>query len=301
MRPDPSMLSPVYLADRADAGGSPPLRYLIESAPFSASDSPLAIAMGEDCGGQPLVADLKTFPHLLITGVSGSGKSTFLRAVVTALLCRCSPRDLHLFLFSSDSQTFRACEGLPHLLAPPTSDPEAAAAFLEWAHHTMNDRYVLLASAGCRTVDAFNREGRLPFLANPPEKPGRPLPSTLPYIVAAFDDLRALSGHWGHGVLEATVAVFQMSRAVGIHLLIATADLSRDGLPGQINLNVVTRLSFRQTSALQSSIAVGVKGAEDLTEAGEALYCAPTARRAVSMRTPWVSEAEMSRVVKWWR
>jgi len=299
--PSLNLLGPVSLADRAAAGGSAPLRWLLESDAFAQSESKLAIALGEDCAGQTRVADLKSLPHLIVGGVPGSGKSTFLRTVITTLLFRCSPCDLRLFLFSSDPQPCSACEGIPHLLAPPTSDPEGAAAFLDWAQHEMERRYCVVGAAGVRNVEAFNRRPVLLPVSDRPKQHSDPHPSRIPYLVAVFDGLSGLAGHWQDGVLESAVELCQMGRAVGIHLLIAAEDLSAETLPMLLLVNLSARMSFRQASRMESSIVLGVRGAEELTEAGEALFLSPAARAPVSLRTPYLNDEGMRRVVATWR
>jgi len=299
--PPLSLLGPMSAADRAASGGSPPLRWLLESRAFAESESKLTIAMGEDCAGQPCIVDLKRLPHLLVGGLAGSGTSTFLRAVVATLLFRCGPGDLRLFLFSSAPGVFRAFEGLPHLLAQPTSDPEAALAFLEWAQHEMNRRYIVLAAAGVRHVDAFNHVPPLLCVLEPLEGPGCLRPATIPYLVAVFDDLSALAGRWGDGARESAVELCQMSRVAGIHLLMAARNLSVDALPAHLLVNIHARMSFRQARSIDSSILLGLRGAEELTEAGEALFWPPGTRTAVSLRGPWVTEEGLQRVVAMWR
>jgi S-DNA-T family DNA segregation ATPase FtsK/SpoIIIE len=256
-----------------------------------------AITMGTDSAGNPCVADLTRLPHLMVGGVPGSGKSAFLCGVLATLLERCSPADLQLFLFSEGPGEFSTCEGLPHLVAPPTSDPAAAAAFLDWARYEMDRRYTRLAAASVRNIEAFNSPPPLLHLLGSPCGTGRPIWPTMPHLVAIFDGLQGLPWSWATDTLESVIDLCHMSRPVGIHLLMATGDLSVAALPSHLLVNLPARLSFRQASRFDSLVLLGTRGAEELREPGQALFTSPAARLARAIRTPSIAPDAFARAV----
>lgn len=265
------------------------LRGVMESEHFQAMDAPLKIALGRDVSGQPVVTALNTMPHLLIAGATGSGKSVCINSTITCLLFNNSPDQLKLLMIDPKTVELIHFNGLPHLVAPVVTDIEKVLHTLRWVMAEMDRRYAILSRAAARNIEHYN-ERKLP----PGEEP-------LPYIVVAIDELADLMMMAPDEVERIICRLAQMARATGIHLVIATQRPSVDVVTGLIKANFPARISFAVTSQVDSRVVLDTAGAETLLGQGDMLYMAPDSAKLVRLQGCFVSDAEISRVVQFWR
>ncbi len=265
------------------------LRPLLESEAFARLNSPLALALGRDVAGEPLVADLAAMPHLLIAGTTGSGKSVFLRAMALNLVLNNSPADLRLLLLDPKRVELARFAGLPHVLGRVETDGERIQAALQWVVGEMQRRYGLFEKARARHIASYNRKQR---------RAGR---AGLPYIVVVIDELADLMMQAPESTETALVRLAQMARATGIHLLVATQRPSTDVVTGLIKANFPARLAFAVASAVDSRVILDAPGAEHLLGRGDMLFAPPDAPAPIRAQGVWVDDEEVQRVVAFWQ
>jgi len=266
------------------------LRSVMESDAFAAMDSPLAIALGEDVAGTPIVADLSTMPHLLIAGTTGSGKSVCIKAIATCLAMTNRPDQLRFVMIDPKMVELVHFNGLPHLLGHTEVELDRIGRVLRWVAHEMDDRYRRFAAAGARHIDDYN------------EKVGRSDPSLrIPRIVVLIDELADLMMLAPEETERTICRIAQMARATGIHLVVATQRPSVDVVTGLIKANFPARISFATASQVDSRVILDMPGAETLLGKGDMLYLAADAGHPVRLQGCYVSEAEIQRVVEFWR
>ena len=266
------------------------LRSVMESDAFAAMDSPLAIALGEDVAGTPIVADLSTMPHLLIAGTTGSGKSVCIKAIATCLAMTNRPDQLRFVMIDPKMVELVHFNGLPHLLGHTEVELDRIGRVLRWVAHEMDDRYRRFAAAGARHIDDYN------------EKVGRSDPSLrIPRIVVLIDELADLMMLAPEETERTICRIAQMARATGIHLVVATQRPSVDVVTGLIKANFPARISFATASQVDSRIILDMPGAETLLGKGDMLYLAADAGHPVRLQGCYVSDAEIQRVVEFWR
>jgi S-DNA-T family DNA segregation ATPase FtsK/SpoIIIE len=265
------------------------LRGVIESEAFKKLSSKLAIGLGRDVSGEPVVADLATMPHLLIAGATGSGKSVCINSVIACLLCNNTPDDLKLLMIDPKRVELTNFNGIPHLLAPVIVDLERVVGSLEWAMREMDQRYRKLAQAEARNIEEYNKR------AGPQGE------KRLPYIVVFVDELADLMMLAHDQVERALVRIAQMARATGIHLVIATQRPSVDVVTGLIKANFPARISFAVTSQVDSRVVLDMAGAERLLGRGDMLYMASDSSQLVRLQGCFVSENELARLVSYWK
>jgi S-DNA-T family DNA segregation ATPase FtsK/SpoIIIE len=264
------------------------LRAVMESEEFQAMDSPLKMALGQDVSGQPVAASLENMPHLLIAGATGSGKSVCINAIITCLLFNNSAAALKLLMIDPKTVELIHFNGLPHLIAPVVTDMERVLPALRWVLAEMDRRYSILSRAAARNIEDYNYR-KLP----PDEDP-------LPYIVVAIDELADLMMMAPDEVERTICRLAQMSRATGIHLVIATQRPSVDVVTGLIKANFPARISFAVTSQVDSRVVLDTAGAETLLGQGDMLYMAPDSSKLVRLQGCFVSDREIERVVRFW-
>ena len=265
------------------------LRPLLESEAFARLNSPLALALGRDVSGEPLVADLATMPHLLIAGTTGSGKSVFLRAMALNLIMNNTPEDLRLMLLDPKRVELRRFAGLPHLLGRVETDLERIQAALQWLVSEMQRRYTLFEKTRSRHIRSHNRKQA---------RQGKPV---LPYIVLMIDELADLMMQAPESTETALVRLAQMARATGIHMLVATQRPSTDVVTGLIKANFPARLAFAVASAVDSRVILDAPGAEHLLGRGDMLFAPPDAPAPIRAQGVWVDDDEIQRVVAFWQ
>jgi S-DNA-T family DNA segregation ATPase FtsK/SpoIIIE len=265
------------------------LRSVMESDQFQQLDSPLKIALGRDVSGHPVVASLEAMPHLLIAGATGSGKSVCINSSVTCLLFNNSPERLKLLMIDPKTVEMIHFNGLPHLVAPVVTDMEEVLYALRWVMAEMDKRYAVLSKAAARNIEDYNYEKLAPG-----EEP-------LPYIVVAIDELADLMMMAPDEVERIICRLAQMSRATGIHLVLATQRPSVDVVTGLIKANFPARISFAVSSQVDSRVVLDTAGAEALLGQGDMLYMAPDSSKLARLQGCFVSDQEIDTVVQFWK
>ena len=268
------------------------LKPVLESERFYKVASPLAIALGLDVSGQPVVADLAAMPHMLIAGTTGSGKSVCIGALTTCLAINNSPDVLRLVMIDPKKVELVRFNGLPHLYGQVETDLDRILGVLRWVVSEMDRRYKLLEDHRARNIQTFNN--KMSRLKNPPEKP-------LPYIVVMIDELADLMMSAAEQTEPALVRLAQLARATGIHLVIATQRPSTDVVTGLIKANFPARLAFAVASGIDSRVILDTGGAESLLGDGDMLFLRPDAAGPLRAQGVFVSDAELDAVVRYWQ
>ncbi|WP_323750870.1 DNA translocase FtsK [Marinobacter sp.] len=282
---------------------------------FTESSSPITLALGNDIGGNPMVANLAKMPHLLVAGTTGSGKSVGVNAMLLSMLLKAGPEDVRFIMVDPKMLELSIYDGIPHLLAPVVTDMKEAANALRWCVAEMERRYRLMASLGVRNLAGYNKkvkdaraEGE-PLL-DPLWKPDdhlandeqeRPELETLPFIVVVIDEFADMMMIVGKKVEELIARIAQKARAAGIHLILATQRPSVDVITGLIKANIPTRISFQVSSKIDSRTVLDQGGAEQLLGHGDMLYLPPGSGLPVRVHGAFVDDDEVHRVVSAWK
>jgi S-DNA-T family DNA segregation ATPase FtsK/SpoIIIE len=254
------------------------LQEILASEVFRKSHSKLTLALGKNIFGHPVVTDLARMPHLLIAGATGSGKSVGINVMVLSLLFRATPREVKMLMIDPKMLELPLYEGIPHLILPIITSPKDAADSLKRMVLEMERRYRLLAEAGCRNIETFNKKVKTDQLGE--EEP-------LPYIVIFIDEFADLMLVSASEVENSIARLAQMARAAGIHLILATQRPSVDVITGVIKANFSSRISFHVSSKLDSRIILDTYGAEQLLGKGDMLFTTP-GKRTVRIHAPFV-------------
>ncbi len=289
------------------------LRELVGSQDFDKSKQTLAIALGKNIGGEPIIVDLAKMPHLLVAGTTGSGKSVAINTMILSLLYRLRPDQCRLIMVDPKMLELSVYDGIPHLLTPVVTDPKKAVVALKWAVREMEDRYKKMSKLGVRNIDGFN--ARVGEALTKGEQLMRTVQTgydretgeavyeheamnlaPLPYIVVIVDEMADLMMVAGKDIEGAIQRLAQMARAAGIHLIMATQRPSVDVITGTIKANFPTRISFQVTSKIDSRTILGEQGAEQLLGQGDMLYMAGGGRIS-RVHGPFVSDGEVEKVV----
>jgi len=287
---------------------------IIKSKPYDEVGSPLALALGKDIGGVPVVADLARMPHLLIAGTTGSGKSVGINAMVLSLVYKATPEHVRMIMIDPKMLELSVYEGIPHLLSPVVTDMKQAANALRWCVAEMERRYQLMSALGVRNIGGFNRKVREAAEEGKPIKdpirmqkiaqgvPGVvaedvPDLTTLPFIVVIIDELADLMMIVGKKVEELIARLAQKARAAGIHLILATQRPSVDVITGLIKANIPTRIAFQVSAKVDSRTILDQSGAESLLGHGDMLYLPPGTSIPTRVHGAFVSDQEVHRVV----
>ncbi len=283
-------------ADPSAAGG------LFPAGP-SAAGMALPMFLGKDASGAPLVVDLAALPHCLIAGTTGSGKSVCMNTVIMSFLYTKKPNELKLVLVDPKMVELSQFKDIPHLMCPVVTDMAKAAAILEWAVGKMEERYELLAEAGCRDITSYNSltwdELKEVFGPTTPEEEAR-IPRKLPYMVFVIDELADLM-MTNKEVEHSIVRIAQKARAVGIHLILATQRPQANVVTGLIKSNMPGRMCFKVASGMDSRIVLDQKGGELLLGQGDMLYLSPRSSKLTRAQGTLVDEKEIRRVVRFMR
>jgi S-DNA-T family DNA segregation ATPase FtsK/SpoIIIE len=282
------------------------LRELLAAPVYQDARGPLAVALGKDILGQPVVDDLSRMPHLLIAGATGSGKSVFINTLVLSILYRCTPTDVRLLMVDPKRIELSTYNDIPHLLYPIITSPKEATSGLRWAVAEMERRYELLAEMGVRNISSFNQrlkqEGWLAPAGGGPggeaTDPSHPAKrSSLPHIVVIIDELADLMMVSSKEVETLITRLAQMARAAGIHLVLATQRPSVDVITGLIKANFPARISFQVSSRVDSRTILDTQGAEHLLGAGDLLFLPPGTSGLKRLHAAYVSDREIEAVV----
>jgi S-DNA-T family DNA segregation ATPase FtsK/SpoIIIE len=281
---------------------------VVNEAEFRLSKGKLVLALGKDITGKPMVTDLGRMPHLLIAGATGTGKSVCLNAIIISLLYQATPDQVQLLLIDPKRIELSAYEGIPHLLHPVVTDPKKANIALKWAVAEMERRYELLSLRGVRSIERYNqvvskdkgfrRRLEAPQLAGEDDN-GEERP--LPYLVLIIDELADLMIVASRDVEESIIRLAQMSRAAGIHLILATQRPSVDVLTGIIKANIPARISFQVSSRTDSRTILDANGAEALLGAGDMLILPPGTAKMQRIHGAYASETEIGRITDFLR
>ena len=287
------------------------LSEILRSDKYDQLKSPLALALGKDIGGKPVVVDLGKMPHLLVAGTTGSGKSVAVNAMVLSLLYKASSKDVRMIMIDPKMLELSVYEGIPHLLAPVVTDMKEAANALRWCVAEMERRYKLMAAVGVRNLGGFNKkvkdaENAGQPLLDPLFRPNPDMPNlaaepleTLPYIVVIIDEFADMMMIVGKKVEELIARLAQKARAAGVHLILATQRPSVDVITGLIKANIPTRIAFQVSSKIDSRTILDQSGAETLLGHGDMLYLPPGTATPERVHGAFVDDHEVHHVVAW--
>jgi DNA segregation ATPase FtsK/SpoIIIE, S-DNA-T family len=286
---------------------------IIKSQAYEEVSSPLALALGKDIAGHPIVADLAKMPHLLIAGTTGSGKSVGINAMVLSLLYKSTAEHVRMIMIDPKMLELSVYEGIPHLLAPVVTDMKQAANALRWSVAEMERRYQLMAALGVRNIGGFNKKVRdaneagkpikdpvmMQYASTDPRFDQSTIPdlTPLPYIVVIIDELADMMMIVGKKVEELIARLAQKARASGIHLILATQRPSVDVITGLIKANIPTRIAFQVSAKVDSRTILDQGGAESLLGHGDMLYLPPGTSVPNRVHGAFVSDEEVHRVV----
>jgi S-DNA-T family DNA segregation ATPase FtsK/SpoIIIE len=276
------------------------LREILDTSGELINKMAIPLLIGKDVAGNPVVSDLATMPHLLIAGTTGSGKSVCLNAVILSILLLRFPEDIQLLLVDPKMVEFSLFREIPHLISPVVTDMKKAAAVLEWAVNKMEERYALLASVGVKHINGYNKLGRdeIRRRLNPEQDEDiSDVPVHLPHIVIVVDELADLMMVASKEVESSVIRLSQKSRAVGIHLILATQRPSVDVITGLIKSNLPSRISFYVASKVDSRTILDQNGAEKLLGSGDMLFLPPGTSKLVRVQGAYVSDEEVRAIV----
>ncbi len=262
------------------------LREVIDSPEFSRHKSKVAFAVGKDIGGSRIIGDIAKLPHMLIAGTTGSGKSVCMNSLIISLLYKAKPDEVKMIMVDPKMVELGVYNGIPHLLIPVVTDPKKAAGALQWAVTEMMRRYRLMADAGVRDLETYNK------LAATQENMDK-----LPQIVVVIDELADLMLVAAKEVEEAICRVAQMGRASGMHLVIATQRPSADVITGLMKANIPSRIAFAVASAMESRIILDIAGAEKLVGKGDMLYAPHGQGKPQRVQGCFITDNEVQAVV----
>ncbi len=265
------------------------LKPLLESERFIKIGSPLALALGRDVSGQPVVADLGRMPHMLIAGTTGSGKSVCIAALAACLAMSNSPEDLRLVMVDPKMVELVRFNGLPHLLGKVEVELERIQGVLRWVISEMDQRYKQFAEIHARDLNAYNKKM---------EKQGNP---TIPRIVLIIDELADLMMNAPTQTEPALVRLAQLARATGIHLIVATQRPSTDVVTGLIKANFPARIAFSVASNTDSRVILDTPGAENLLGRGDMLFLNPEAGIPIRAQGVMVADEEIDKIIQHWQ
>lgn len=257
------------------------LREVLESDEFNKFESPLAMGLGKDIAGKPIIADIGKMPHLLIAGSTGSGKSVCVNTLINSILYKSNPDEVKFLLIDPKVVELANYNGIPHLLIPVVTDPKKAANALNWAVTEMNRRYKLFAESSVKDITSYNEKSE--------EK--------LPKIVIIIDELADLMMVSANDVEDYICRLAQMARAAGMHLIVATQRPSVDVITGVIKANIPSRIAFAVSSQTDSRTILDMGGAEKLLGKGDMLFYPLGAAKPVRLQGAFISESESERVI----
>ncbi|MBQ6232067.1 MAG: hypothetical protein IJJ80_01005 [Clostridia bacterium] len=262
--------------------GAVTLREVLDSPEMQNARSPLAVALGKDIAGKPIIGDLSKMPHLLIAGATGSGKSVCINSIVCSLLYRTSPKDVRLIMVDPKQVELQVYNGIPHLLIPVVCDPKKAAVALNWTVNEMLERYGKFSKQNVRNLEGYNKK--------------MPEDERLPHIVLIIDEMADLMEVCRKDVEESIRRLAALARAAGIYLVLATQRPSVDVITGVIKNNIPSRIAFTVSSGVDSRTIIDVNGAEKLMGKGDMLYLPVGASKPMRVQGCFVTDDEVARI-----
>jgi S-DNA-T family DNA segregation ATPase FtsK/SpoIIIE len=274
------------------------MREVMEQCSKQIKKMKVPLFLGSDAVGAPLIADLAKLPHLLIAGRTGTGKSVCLNAIICSILMTRTPDEVRMLMIDPKMVEMSGYGSLPHLMHPVVTDMRKAEAILAWAVDKMEERYKLLASAGVRHVTSYNElsEEELFSRIKPTEEEKHNIPKNLPFIVIVADEMADLMMTSGKEVEQHIIRLAQKSRAVGIHLILATQKPTVDVITGLIKSNLPARISFQVASKTDSRVVLDAMGADKLLGLGDMLFLWPGTSNLLRGQGTFLSDAEIDKI-----
>jgi DNA segregation ATPase FtsK/SpoIIIE, S-DNA-T family len=257
------------------------LKTMLSSSQMQKAKSKLAVPLGLDVSGAPLIADLSKMPHVLIAGTTGSGKSVLINAWISSLLFRASPSEVKFIMIDPKRVELTGYNNIPHLLVPVVVEAAQSVSALKWALKEMDRRYIKFAESGVKNIDSYNELAGF---------------QALPYIVIFIDELADLMALAPVEVEDSIARLAQMARATGIHLILSTQRPSVDVLTGLIKANIPSRISFSVSSMIDSKVIIDSPGAEKLLGRGDMLYVPPDQAKPTRIQGAFISEQDVKRL-----
>lgn len=274
---------------------------LLKSLEFQNSEDPLLISLGKGISGMSYFANLAKSPHMLIAGATGSGKSVTIHAVITSLLYRNSPDNLKFIMVDPKRVELTLYNKIPHLLTPVITDAKKSILALKWAAKEMDRRYDILQAESLQNIKSYHKNIVEPHIKKMKSKKddGEKQIETMPYIVIVIDELADIMQSYPRELESAIVRLAQMSRAVGIHLILSTQRPSVNVITGLIKANIPTRVALQVASQIDSRTILDMSGAEKLLGAGDMLYLSGEMSQPQRIQSAYISETEVKAVVKY--
>lgn len=280
------------------------LSEILSSPVFTDAKSKLTVALGKDIAGIPVVGDLAKMPHLLVGGMTGSGKSVGVNAMILSILFKATPEEVRFIMIDPKMLELSIYDGIPHLLCPVVTDMREAGQALNWCVAEMEKRYRLLSHAGVRNIEGFNkkaaeaREAGKPLLNPFSLNPDDPEPlENLPLVVVVIDELADLMMTERKSVEQQIARLAQKARAAGIHMIVATQRPSVDVVTGLIKANIPTRMAFTVQSKIDSRTILDQMGADELLKYGDSLFLQPGNAEPTRLQGAFVSDDEVHQIV----
>lgn len=275
------------------------LATLLGSEEYQDSDKPLLISLGKGISGKSYFANLAKAPHMLIAGATGSGKSVTIHAIINSLLFRNSPENLRFIMIDPKRVELTLYNKIPHLLTPVITDAKKAIIALKWAAKEMSRRYDLLEKNSVRDIDSYHKNIFAPAIEKKKDDATVSIPENMPYLVIVLDELADIMQAYPRELESAIVRLAQMSRAVGIHLILSTQRPSVNVITGLIKANVPTRIALQVSSQIDSRTILDMGGAEKLLGAGDMLYLGGEMSKPQRLQSAFITETEVKKVVKY--
>ena len=258
------------------------LKRMLTSEQMKRNKSKLAVALGLNVSGEPVVVDIARMPHVLIAGQTGSGKSVCIQTIISTILFRASPAEVKLILIDPKRVELTQYNGIPHLYSPVIVEPDKVLSALRWSIQEMDRRYKLFAENGVRNIDAYNESSGI---------------VSLPYIVIIIDELSHIIMFAPADVEDAICRIAQMARATGIHLIVSTQSPRVDVITGLIKANISCRIAFNVSSQVDSRVIIDMPGAEKLLGRGDMLFIPPDQAKPTRIQGTFVSDGEIKRLI----
>jgi DNA segregation ATPase FtsK/SpoIIIE-like protein len=277
------------------------LRDLISGPEFQNGEYILPVFLGRDVAGSPVITDLTSMPHLLIAGATGSGKSVCINSLIASILMTQPPDDVRFVLIDPKMVELSGFEDIPHLLSPVVTDMKKAPGVLEWAVKKMDERYDILATVGVRHIKQFNQLGeeRIRRRLMNRDADVEEIPFHLPYIIVVVDEYADLMMLASKEIEKSITRLSQKSRAVGIHVVLATQRPSVDVITGLIKANMTVRIAFKVSSKVDSRTILDRNGAEKLVGQGDMLFLPPGRSELIRCQGTFVADEELNQIVSY--
>jgi len=266
------------------------LKELLEADDYKDIDSKLKLALGKSISGNPVVTDLSDMPHLLIAGTTGSGKTVCVNCLIMSLLFNASPDELKFLMVDPKMVELAMFNGLPHMISPVVTEPKKVSSALSWVVTEMENRYKVFAEVGVRNIDAYNEKVKSGKIEGATD--------VMAYIVVIIDELADLMLVAQVDIESAITRLAQLSRAVGIHIVLATQRPSVDVITGVIKANFPARISFKVASKVDSRTVLDMNGADKLLGKGDMLFLEPGTEKPIRAQGGLVSDGEMEKVIE---